>query len=58
MSFQTDAQMIDKLVYHKRLNTCAKCQHLKPKSDLCSVCGCNVYDKAVKTHERCPIGRW
>ncbi|MCS7046945.1 MAG: tetratricopeptide repeat protein [Gemmataceae bacterium] len=43
-------------VQHKRLQTCAVCEHHTGLR--CKLCGCFTHLKSLMPHERCPIAKW
>ena len=42
----------------KRLSTCRECEHYKPITRRCGVCGCFVEVKARIPYFQCPEGKW
>lgn len=49
-------EMVATPVLHRRLRTCAACEHHTGLR--CRLCGCFTNVKARMAHERCPIGKW
>ena len=50
------ARTVAPLLYQRRLDTCAPCEHHTGLR--CRVCGCFTKLKAWMPHERCPLGKW
>ncbi len=49
-------EMVATPVLHRRLRTCAACEHHTGLR--CRLCGCFTNVKARMAHERCPVGKW
>lgn len=41
-----------------KLNVCSVCQHYKPLTKRCNMCGCFMPVKAAIPIFKCPIGKW
>ena len=50
-------QSTDK-VKKNRLNICQSCEHFRPSTSQCRVCGCFMKVKARFKHVKCPTGKW
>ena len=53
-----DAERCDEILYEERLSICKKCSMLN--EGMCTVCGCYVEFRALKSDSYCPdiIKRW
>ena len=54
------AKVVSDEVHTARLAACESCEHLRPESRACGLCGCGapVDSLATRPWHRCPDGRW
>jgi hypothetical protein len=42
----------------ERFDICSTCEHLKPTSNQCKVCGCFMGIKTWMPNQKCPLDKW
>ena len=45
-------------LHETRLAICKTCEHFKPKSERCALCGCFMKLKTKLENASCPVGKW
>jgi hypothetical protein len=56
--FRTGTMFASKDIIDQRMNQCAACDKLIPKTCRCSMCGCYMNTKVRILHSSCPIHKW